>query len=252
VHLATHVVGEPLQRLETRGLAERAREALLASIVAGAFPEGRLPSEKRLAEQLGVSRATIREALQSMEEEGLVSRQHGVGTRVNAHVVRSASLNRLAGFYHLIREAGHEPGIARTDVLEDVASEDVARRLHRSAGAELLLIERLFLADGRPAVHVVEQVLRTELVQPVEPAEVPESIFAFADRFCRSPIDHAVVEIVPTVAGDEIVERLGLAEGIPLLRMIETHYSPGGEPFIVSVVHAADEFLRFTVVRKRG
>jgi GntR family transcriptional regulator len=241
-----------IQRLETRSLVAQAREALLHSIADGAFPEGRLPSEKQLAERLGVSRATVRGALQSMEEEGLVSRRHGVGTRVNEHVVRSASLSRLAGFYNIIREAGYDPGIAATELRAGAASEEVARRLLRPPGSGLLLIDRLFLADGSPAVHVVEHVVESELKRPVVAGDVPESIFAFAERFCRTTVDHVVVELVPAVAEGGPANRLQLAAGVPLLRLVETHYSPGGDPFIVSVIHVVDEFLRFSVVRKRG
>lgn len=242
---------DKLQRLETRRLAERAKDALLESIAGGRFADGRLPSEERLAEELGVSRTTIREALRSLEEEGLVSRQRGVGTWVNYHIVRATSLNRIVGFYDLIREAGYEPRIAWTEVREAAAAPDVAHRLGRPDGTPLLFIERLFLADGDAVIHLIERVPADEVTRPFEVADVPESIFAFAERFCRSPIDHTLVEIIPIVAGDETVKHLPLAQGDPLLRLIETHYSPDGKPLIVSVIDVVDQFLRFTVVRKR-
>lgn len=130
-----------LRRLETRSLPERARDALLDSIARGGFPGGRLPSEKQLALELGVSRTTIREALQSLEEAGVVSRQHGVGTRVNYHVVRAISLNRVAGFFELIREAGYQPAIAWTTVGRGPAAVDAASRLGRPEGSPLVLVE---------------------------------------------------------------------------------------------------------------
>lgn len=240
-----------LPRLETRRLPERAKEALLRLIADGVFVDGRLPSEERLAAQLGVSRGTVREALRSIEEEGLVSRQHGVGTRVNRHLVGATSLNRIDGFYDVIRKAGYEPEIASTETLSVDASEDVARRLGRGHATSLVLIERVFLADQEPAIHLIEHVAVDAIAESFAADDVPESIFAFADRFCRCPIDHTVVEIVPTVADEAVRKHLPLGEGEALLRLIETHYSRDGEPLIVSVVHAVDALLRFTVVRKR-
>lgn len=241
-----------LQRLETRRLPERARDALLESISRGSFPNGRLPSEKQLADELGVSRATIREALQSLEEAGVVSRQHGVGTRVNYHVVRAISLNRVAGFFELVKEAGYQPAIAWTKVDHGSAGVEAASRLGRHEGIPLLLVERLFLASGSPAIHLIEEVPEDVLVRPVEPDDVPDSIFAFADAFCRSPIDHSVAEIIPTVADAGIAAHLPLAVGDPVLRLIETHYSGAGAPIVVSIIHVIDHVLRFSVVRKRA
>jgi GntR family transcriptional regulator len=132
-----------LRRLGTRPLSEQAKEALLDSIGSGGFPDGTLPSEGRLAEELGVSRTTLREALQSLEEEGVVSRQHGVGTRVNQHVVRATPLSRVSGFYDLIRYAGHEPRIERTEIRDDVVRGEMAGRLERPEGTPLYQVERL-------------------------------------------------------------------------------------------------------------
>ena len=241
-----------LKPLATRRLAERAKEALLESIRSGAFRDRYLPSEERLAEQLGVSRTTVREALRSLEELGMVTRQHGIGTSINEHVVRATSLNRIVGFYDLIREAGFEAEIAWTVAARGPAPEEVARRLGETeVGAPLLMIERLFLADGAPAVHLTEHVPEAELVRPVDADAVPDSIFEFADEFCRAPVDHTIVEIVPLVAADEIALKLEVPDGEPLLRLIETHFTSAGAPFVISVIHTVDRLLRFSVVRKR-
>ncbi len=240
-----------MRKLDTRRRGDQAKVALLDSIASGGFPDGFLPSEERLADELGVSRGTVREALRSLEEEGVVSRLRGVGTRINHHVVRATSLSRIVGFYDLIREAGYEPRIEWTKLREAPASAEVARRLDRPEGAPLLLIERLFCADGNPAVHLVEQIPAGEVERQFDAEDVPDSIFAFADEFCRSPIDHTVVEITAVGAVGDILEPLGLTEGDPLLRLLETHYSADNEPLIFSVVDVVARYLRFTVVRKR-
>jgi len=226
---------------------------LVDSILNGVFVDGWLPAENRLAEHMGVSRATLRAAMRSLEEEGMVTRQRGVGTRINAHVAGSRlSLNRAIGFYALIQEAGFEPAVAFTHIASVPAPPEAEDRLRCPPDSQLLSIERLFLADGNPVVHVVEMVVPDALNAPAfDSVGLELSIFEFADRHCRSAIDHTVVEIIPIVAAGDIAELLAVEAGEPLLRLVETHYGPGGEAFILSFIHVVDRDLRFTVVRRR-
>jgi GntR family transcriptional regulator len=240
----------PLARIETRPLTARAKEILLDSIGRGAFPDGWLPPEDRLAKQVGVSRTTVRAALRSLEEAGLITRQRGVGTRVNAHVAGiGMSLNRVIGYWDLIRDAGYEPGIAATLIGSGEAPDDCARRLGWPPGEPLLRVERVFTADGNPVVHVVEMIRPDHVVGPLD--DMPRSVFEFAEQRCRAKVDYTVVEIVPIVADAAIAAALPLAVGDPLLRLIETHYTVDGVAFIVARIHLVDRCLRFNVVRRR-
>jgi GntR family transcriptional regulator len=237
-------------RLENRPLTSRAKEILLDSIGRGTFRDGWLPPEERLAEQIGVSRTTVRAALRSLEEEGLITRQRGVGTRINVHVVlKGMSLNRVVGYWDLVLDAGYEPGIASTRIGDGPAPADCAKRLGCEPGERVILVERTFTADGHPVVHVVEMIRPDYVVGPLE--DMPRSVFEFAEQRCRSKVDHTIVEIVPIVADRHIAAALPLAVGDPLLRLLETHYSVEGTAFIVTRSHVADRFLRFNVVRRR-
>jgi GntR family transcriptional regulator len=239
-----------LQRLETRPLTIRARDLLRESIAHGVFADGWLPREERLAEQVGVSRTTIRTALRSLEEEGLITRQRGVGTRINAHIARTRiTLNRVVGYWDLIAEAGHQPGIAWTRAGIGRAPGGCATRLGCAEDADLARVDRLFLADGEPAAHVVEVIRPDYVTGPLD--DMPRSVFEFAASRCRAKVDHTAVEIIPIVADHTIAEILPLSRGDPLLRLIETHYSVDGVPFIVARIHVVDRLIRFSVVRRR-
>src|ERR1700758_3783733 len=99
----------PLKPLHTPPLADQPRDSLLRAIREDRFPEGRLPPEAELADQLGVSRGTLRAALQSLSADGLVSRRRRHGTYVNKHVLRSSmQLNRLIPFARLVEQSGYE------------------------------------------------------------------------------------------------------------------------------------------------
>ena len=71
-----------LPTLERASLAERAAAVITQRIVAGDYAGGRLPSEKVLAAELGVTRLTLREALSRLAAKGLIETRHGSGTRV--------------------------------------------------------------------------------------------------------------------------------------------------------------------------
>ena len=71
------------------------------------FEGGRLPSEPSLAEMVGASRATVRQALAELEVEGLLIRKHGVGTFVNERMLNIASGDEVWDFLEMIEVAGH-------------------------------------------------------------------------------------------------------------------------------------------------
>jgi GntR family transcriptional regulator len=193
-----------------------------------------------------------RAALRSIEEEGLVTRRRGVGTRINDHIARARlTLNRVVGFWDLIREAGHVPSIAYTKVRREAAGLDVAKRMECSPQTPFAIIDRLFLADGEPAILVAEMIRHQDLRREVEPSDVHESIFDFAGEYATEPIDHTVVEIIPAVADTALGDVLGLQVGDPLLRLIETHYTRTNHRLMVSEIFVVDRFVRFNVIRRR-
>src|SRR5262245_49461006 len=95
-------------RIQNVPLTEQARTAILEAILDKRFDE-RLPSEESLAEMLNVSRTTIRTALQSLEQDGIITRKRAIGTTINAHVRPSTlALQRMTGFDRLLTEKGYK------------------------------------------------------------------------------------------------------------------------------------------------
>lgn len=89
----------PAPKVETPRVSERVAERLLAMIASGALAPGhRLPGERQLAEEMGVSRVSVRAALQSLKTQGFLSAVQGGGTRVisNANTMDP-------GLFHLVR-----------------------------------------------------------------------------------------------------------------------------------------------------
>lgn len=124
---------------------------LSEQISSGALKPGdRLESEPRLAQQYGVSRMTLRQALGELEAAGLVARRHGAGTFVSRPVPIQRRGNQLGAFHE---EMGLEPDEIETElILQEVTSPpgDVAQDLQLSPGQTTSHLVRLRKLHGTP------------------------------------------------------------------------------------------------------
>lgn len=126
-------------------VAERIAEAIQSGEL---LPGARLDNEIQLADHLGLSRPTVRQAIQYLVDKGLVVRKRGVGTQVvHGQVKRSVELTSL---YDDLRRAGQEPVTRVLSIATVAAEEDVAAALGVAPGASVLRLERLRYALGEP------------------------------------------------------------------------------------------------------
>jgi GntR family transcriptional regulator len=239
-----------LERLDNRPLAAKVRDTILQAILSQSFDEGRLPSEDELATMLNVSRTTIRTALHSLEQDGIITRRRALGTTVNKHVRPDlVALQQLAGFDWLLREKGHKVKVDVNWTREPVTAE-ISRLFGSDPHEEGLLTEKLFFADGQLAIYIRDLVPWEEIAKPPR-GKLPASLFEFSARHCREPIDHAIVEIEPAVKRDEETTKLAVAPGDPFARLHERHFSLGGRSIAYSVIDVDDKFIRFEVFRRQ-
>ncbi len=237
----------PVEQLDNRLLAARARTEILAAIFDGRF-EGKLPSEDKLAAMLNISRTTVRTALQSLERDGVVTRQRAIGTLINPHVRPSSlALQRMTGFDGLLEERGFE---VEVDMTWDWAkpAQDLLEAFPLEPDEEYLVVEKAYRADGTLALSIIDIVPKSTLPSPDLPGDIDASLFAYSERAWAAPIHHAVVKLVPEVKkGDNT--RLEIEDGVPFLRMHEVHYSARGEALAYSVISADDKYISLEVVR---
>src|SRR5438270_4070883 len=233
-----------LERLENRPLAAKVRDTILQAILDQGFDGGRLPSEDELASTLNVSRTTIRTALHSLEQDGIITRRRALGTTVNQHIAPDlVALQRLAGFDWLLREKGHRVEVDVTWSKSQLTAE--LRELFRFDGeGDCLLTEKLFFADGELAIYV-RDVVPWDEISKAPRGKVSASLFEFGERHLRQGIDHAIVEIQPAVKRTEETTRLTLGLGEPFARLHERHFSVDGRPIAYSVIDVDDKFIRF-------
>jgi GntR family transcriptional regulator len=234
-----------------RPLTERARDVLLRAITSGSFPGGRLPPEADLAEELAVSRTTLRAALQSLAADGLISRRRRHGTFVNSHLLRtSMRLNRLVPFTALIEQCGYEPSVDQLGhhVLPAVAED--AEAIGIEPGTQCLVVDRLLRASGSPVITVADIVPLDKLVVGPDAVRDASTTFEFLEANGVASVDYATSEFVPRMATNRRPEGLTLEPGTPYIELVETHFSLDHEPIALSRVCVDDSLVRFSLLRR--
>ena len=142
-----------------RALYLQVIDRMKQDIAAGVYKEKeKLPSEFELSKTLGVSRATLREALRLLEEDNIIVRRHGVGTFVNSKPVFTSGIEQLTSVSDMIRQAGMEPGAIYLSTSETLSSEEDIKRFHCTADDTVITIERVRTANGEPVVYCIDKV----------------------------------------------------------------------------------------------
>jgi len=115
-------------KIDNQLLSVKVKNVLLKMMKDGAFGHsGRLPSEDKLAENLGVSRTVIRDVLASFEQKGFILRRRGIGTIINYHVLNLQTRFDLEPeFLDLITEGGYTPRTAFVHIHHQKADREIS------------------------------------------------------------------------------------------------------------------------------
>lgn len=235
---------------DPRHLYVRVIERIKQDIQTGRFKEHeRLPSEASLSELLGVSRATLREALRVLEEEKVIFRKHGVGTFVTAQPVVLSGIEQLASITTMIRNANMTPGT----VIEQIAHIPLPDKLsHRfEKGLESVIqIRRVRTANDDPVVYCVDYIV-PEFLPDGTDTMLDTSLFDTIEKTGLVKIGQAVAEIEPVSLHADAFKALSCDDSQPLLALKQEHFSEEGKMVLYSENYfRADKFM-FHVVRKR-
>jgi GntR family transcriptional regulator len=191
-------------------------------IGAGRLPRGsRLPPERTLAGRLGVSRMTLRHALESLERGGLVERRVGRdgGTFVAEPKLELAGTSALSD---QLRGLGMRAGARVLAAQERDATEDEA-----ILGDRVLAIERVRLADGSP-VALERTAFRAETYPGLLDGPLDGSLYEqIRARFADVPV-RAVERLEPAAAGPDEAAVLGIDPGAPVMLVERIAFAADG------------------------
>jgi DNA-binding GntR family transcriptional regulator len=234
-----------------RRLSLTVRDDLAQRIATGEIAPGdRLPPEPDLANELGVSRATLREALRSLEEDGFVTRRRGAGTFATHRPRLRNNLDVNFGVTQMIRATGMTPGTDKADAREESVSPDEAHALDLEPGEPVLVLERVRTADGRPVVFSRDVVPGQRLGEGALGRLAQGSVYELLAREAGRAVHHGVVTIEPSKADRRLAKALDVKSGALLLYLRQVDYDREGVPVLLSHEHHVADAFEFSVVRR--
>ncbi len=228
------------------------RDSLLAEIAAGTpAPGGRLGAERELAARLGVSRSTLRTALDALETAGAVHRVRGRSGGIFVSQRRvERDLSSVTGLPAYLRRQGFQSGarVLSTGIL--AADDETAAALGLNQGELVLEVLRVRLADEQP-VSLERACFPADRFPGLLDRSLAGSIYDLleADYGLRVGEAEERIEVVGATAGD--ARTLEVRPGAPLISIVRTAWGADGRPF----EHSRDLFRADRVrivVRVRG
>lgn len=223
-------------------------EVLKESILRGEWKVGdQLPSEPAMCEMFDVSRTVVRQALQELMQEGLITRRKGRGTYVAQPKISENLAQQLTGFYEDMASQGYETHskVVKQHVIP--ASAKIAKYLEVAPGAQVIEIERIRYVQDEPLVLVTTYLDYERCSAALQAELTHQSLYAFLRENCDFVIvrGRRFIEAVP--ANEYESQQLSIRKGSPLLMLDSVSYGEDGRPIeYYHALHRADR-LRFEV-----
>lgn len=220
-------------------------DILRAEITDGVAAPDEPMTEAKLIDRFGVSLAPIRQALQELTREGLVTRKQGKGTFpvAGVKVDRPADL-KTGDLYRYLADRGLHPTSSVSGIERCVPPAAIQDRLGLAPDEDLLHFTRLLAVDDEPfAVNDIYIRSPHEFLPTTAELDGGGSALALLERDYGTALGHVEHEAWATGASASVAERLGVAPGSPVL-VIDTVFS-GRDGELVgwrSAVHRAEEF----------
>ncbi|MHB8927685.1 MAG: GntR family transcriptional regulator [Bacillota bacterium] len=240
-----------MQSLKSKPLYSKVLDSIVAMINDGAFLQDLLPSEDQLSRMLGVSRATVREALARLTREGVVTKKQGIGNFIHRSALRAKMRTDLyADFVELLESAGHAVEVVGTEPRSVAAGPETAARLGIEAGDRLWAFDRLYLADGRPAIWANIS-LRADRVNAALTGLVDERrLIDLLTSVVDGGVAHSILVFTPAVADRSIHEKLQVPLGTPMVTWDETFYDTSDRCFGLSATTFNPAIVHLGMLRK--
>ena len=232
----------PFQRLQ----------ADLAELITKSPPGTRLRSEPELAKQLGVSRATLREAMRTFETQGLIRRRQGSGTFVVGLVpVIESGLEVLESLETMAQRMGLAITMGEALIQRLPADEEHAAALELPLGSPLLSVSRIMRTASRPVAYLVDTLSEETLHAEELNGKFNGSLLDFLiQRGDPLTISHAAISAIDATA--DVAKMIEIQRGDVLLQFIARLYNASGKVIDYSYSYFLPGYFKFHIVRRVG
>jgi GntR family transcriptional regulator len=228
-------------------------EEAIAGMIEQMQPGDQLPTEPTLAKRLGVSRATLREALRTFAERGILVRRQGVGTFVASRIpILETGLEILESLERMAKRSALATQVAHLEVDERLATPEEMTGLDLAGTdpVEVLAVDRVITVEGEPVADLCDVVpleyLRKEAIGDDFGGSVLDLLLQRSDLMLST----SRTDIIAEEASPHYAARLNVPIGSALLKLTAQLYSYDEKVVDYSVSYFVPGHFKFHVMRK--
>lgn len=219
-----------VQPLSPVPLYAQIKDILRARILDGSYqPHQQMPSESEMIAAFSVSRITVRQALNDLQNEGLIFRIHGKGTFVSKPKAFQ-DLGRLQGFGEAMRQMGYETFARVLSIKSVMPSAQVAERLQLPKRARVTELQRVRFLNREPISLDITYVPLSIGNRLAKEDLAARDVFVILENDYGLALGHAELQIGSTLADDTLAAQLKVEEGSPVLFIERTTHTADGTP----------------------
>ncbi|MEG0897905.1 MAG: GntR family transcriptional regulator [Ruthenibacterium sp.] len=220
----------------------------------------KLPREEALAVQIGVSRITIRQALNDLAAEGIIFRRQGKGTFVNVNSLNiKVKFSPCMEFSQMIQNSGYTPSVKLLRIAKIERDETICSFLQMNADEKLVVTEKLFFADTEICAFCRDY-FSLSLIGGEDAfaafSNYEDSVFKYIYQQSGQKIEWDKVEI-DTVLSTDIaglsqyvdMEKIGVK---PFLYLKGINYSTNDRPLIYANEYINTAIIQYNLIRQKN
>ena len=217
-------------------------------------PKGtKLPSEPKLAQEFGVSRATLREAMRTFESQGLLRRRQGLGTFVvKPTQIIESGLEVLESIESRAIKIGLEVAMGAMDITYIRANEIQAEKLDCRKGDLLVKVQRVIFTEGSPAAFLVDILRKDTISYDILSDKFTGSVLDLLIHLGEPPLSVSRTEISAINAPEDVAKALDIQRGDTLLLLNGLLFDKDGQPIDFSYSYFLPGYFRLHLIRKIG
>ena len=213
-----------------------------------------LPGEYELSDRLGVSRVTLRDVMQELQQEGMIFKIQGKGTLINHDALRiKVPLSPAVEFENAIVNSGYDAGVELIEVSISEAGEEFAETLRVEPYEYVVRVKKVFLADSCPAIFCRDVFPRKLIEGEVDKGALRNSTFEYLLKNGGVVVSHDIVEFSATDAkvAKEYIDTSAYTVHKPLLYLQSVYYTTKNNPVLAVDAYFDTEYIKMSTIRQQ-
>ena len=244
-----------MARIKYSPLYMEAKTELIKMLKKGDFKNNKLPPEDKLSEMLGISRSTIREALITLDREGIITKKQGIGNLIHKNTLEvKMRIDLVQDFSKLLENGGYKASVKRINSgwIDNVPQLDI--KIPPIKDKKYFLSEFLYLADNQPAILATNIFPKSALNMAIQSEGIPfdnfKGFFNLLSKYTNEGVSHSITRFIPSKADMRISKIFKIKESEPIIKREEFYYGIFDKLICCSEITFHPYLMNLTIVRK--